>query len=167
MQCGSQVNYDALLSLLNSFLCLHSILPFHLFDFGCGFVLVDWSTCVSSSFVVSSCHFDRVGSNSSWQPGMWFMCLVYLISLSLAATSLFLLFNPHTFRCFWTISRCLGAMLCFSPVPSVHPPSLMGAFSHSGCKSVLHCIICVFHISFSSFLCPTIWWDLMGFWLYF
>ncbi len=89
--------------------------------------------------VLPHCHFWRVGSNSSWQLGKWCLCLVYSISLFLAATSLILLRTLRTFRCFWTISNSPGKMICFSQVPSILPLSLMDAFCHSVCRPVLCC----------------------------
>jgi hypothetical protein len=64
--------------------------------------------------------FCGVGPNSLWLSGMCELCLLYLISLFQVATSLILVWAPHTFRCFLMTYNWMGGSLCFSPAPNTH-----------------------------------------------
>ncbi len=116
-------------------------------------VFVIWSCWAPPLWWLVWCHlFHIVGSSSLWQLGKWWSCLVYLIPLSRAAMSLFLLKTLHTFRCSLLISYFLDRNLCFSPGPSNLPLSLMDVFCHSECRWVPHCISFVSHHVFSILL---------------
>jgi hypothetical protein len=62
--------------------------------------------------------FRGVGPSSSWLPGKCDLCLFYFIALFLVATSLFLVWAPHTFRYSLRTSIWMGGNPCFSLIPN-------------------------------------------------
>jgi hypothetical protein len=131
-------------------LCCFTICLVHLFNF-CLVWTEDGCSMLFDSFSSSLfCHYYcLVGSNSLLQPGMCDIPLFYLKSHPVA-TSLFLIWTPRTFTCFWWTSTSIGKSLYFYPTPSTCLRLLSGVSLYSVCRLVCHYTFCTFCPTFSS-----------------